>query len=92
MELLPMYQITSVCFFNVSLILILIRILFIIYLVYGSGSGYDDKKLYEYSKTALGIDLVCPLKIRKSFQRGLSLYAFINRYWDRQSTAREEYQ
>ncbi len=24
--------------------------------------GYDDKKLYEYSKNTLGIDLVCPLE------------------------------
>ena len=24
--------------------------------------GYDDKKLYEYSKKTLGIDLVCPLE------------------------------
>jgi hypothetical protein len=24
--------------------------------------GYDDKKLYEYSKKVLGIDLVCPVK------------------------------
>ena len=23
--------------------------------------GYDDKKLYEYSKKTLGIDLVCPI-------------------------------
>jgi hypothetical protein len=24
--------------------------------------GYDDKKLYEYSKKVLGIDLICPVK------------------------------
>ena len=44
--------------------------------------GYDDKKLYEYSKKTLGIDLVCPLlKDTKVLpKRGLSLYAFINRY------------
>jgi hypothetical protein len=24
--------------------------------------GYDDKKLYEYSKKTLGIDLVCPIE------------------------------
>ncbi len=55
--------------------------------------GYDDKELYEYSKKTLGIDLVCPLlKDMKTLpKRGLSLYAFINRYWDRQSTAREGY-
>jgi hypothetical protein len=28
--------------------------------------GYDDKKLYEYSKKVLGIDLVCPIKRYKS--------------------------
>ena len=27
-----------------------------------SDPGYDDKKLYEYSKKTLGIDLVCPVK------------------------------
>ena len=31
--------------------------------------GYDDKKLYEYSKNTLGIDLVCPRKIRKYLQK-----------------------
>ncbi len=32
--------------------------------------GYDDKKLYEYSKKVLGIDLVCPVKRYKStFQK-----------------------
>ena len=24
--------------------------------------GYDDKKLYEYSKKTLGMDMVCPLE------------------------------
>ncbi len=28
--------------------------------------GYDDKKLYEYSKKILGMDLVCPLERYKS--------------------------
>ncbi len=28
--------------------------------------GYDDKKLYEYSKKTLGIDLVCPVKRYKN--------------------------
>jgi hypothetical protein len=28
--------------------------------------GYDDKKLYEYSKKTLGIDLVCPVERYKS--------------------------
>ncbi len=28
--------------------------------------GYDDKKLYEYSKNTLGIDLICPVERYKS--------------------------
>ena len=28
--------------------------------------GYDDRKLYEYSKKTLGIDLVCPVERYKS--------------------------
>ena len=28
--------------------------------------GYDDRKLYEYSKKALGMDLVCPVERHKS--------------------------
>jgi hypothetical protein len=28
--------------------------------------GYDDKKLYEYSKKTLGIDLVCPVERYKN--------------------------
>ncbi len=53
--------------------------------------GYDDKKLYGYSK-GLGIDLVCPIERYESIPKnGLRLYAFITRYWDRLSTAREEY-
>jgi hypothetical protein len=31
-----------------------------------SDLGYDAKKLYEYSKKTLGIDLVCPVKRYKS--------------------------
>jgi hypothetical protein len=31
-----------------------------------AGPGYDDKKLYEYSKKVLGIDLICPVKRYKS--------------------------
>ena len=31
--------------------------------------GYDDKNLYEYSKKTLGIDLVCPVKRYKIFQK-----------------------
>jgi hypothetical protein len=54
--------------------------------------GYDDKKLYEYSKNTLRIDLICPLlkDMKVLPKRGLRLYAFINRYWGRQSTARGE--
>jgi len=29
-------------------------------------AGYDDKKLYEYSRKILGIDLVCPIERYKS--------------------------
>jgi hypothetical protein len=55
--------------------------------------GYDAKKLYGYSKKTLGMDLVCPLlkDIKVLSKRGLSLYAFMNLKWGRQSTAREEY-
>jgi hypothetical protein len=44
--------------------------------------GYDDKKLYEYGKKTLGIDLVCPLLKDKKIlpKRNLSLYVFINRF------------
>jgi len=31
--------------------------------------GYDDKKLYEYSKKVLVIDLVCPVKRYKSISK-----------------------
>ncbi len=57
-------------------------------------SGYDDRKLYEYSKKVLGIDLVvCPVveRYESTPKRDLIWFAFINRYWDRQSTTREEY-
>ena len=56
-------------------------------------AGYDDKELYEYSKKTLGIDLVvCPVERYETLpRRGLSLYAFMNRYWDSLFTAREEY-
>ncbi len=42
--------------------------------------GYDDKKLYEYSKNTLVIDLVCPLlkDVKVLPKRGLILYAFMN--------------
>jgi len=37
-------------------------ILITICIVYGSGSIYDDKKLYEYSKKVLGLDqVICPV-------------------------------
>jgi hypothetical protein len=37
-----------------------------------SAPGYDDKKLYEYSKKVLGIDLVCPVKrYQSTSKRGL---------------------
>ena len=31
--------------------------------------GYDDKKLYEYSKGVLGIDLICPVERYESTSR-----------------------
>ena len=48
---------------------------FVLYKI--SDHGYDAKKLYEYSKKVLGIDLVCPLlkDIKVILKRGLSLYA-----------------
>ena len=40
----------------------------------------------------LKIDLVCPIKrYEKIPRRGLSLYAFMNRYWSKPSTIRGEY-
>ena len=39
--------------------------------------GYDDYKLYEYSKKTLGIDLVCPVERYKStFKKRLELVCF----------------
>ncbi|MER5176549.1 MAG: transposase [Candidatus Nitrosocosmicus sp.] len=39
--------------------------------------GYDDKKLYEYSKKTLGIDLICPVERYKStFKKRLELVCF----------------
>lgn len=35
-------------------------------IVYVADLGYDDKKLYEYSRNTLGIDLVCPIERYKS--------------------------
>ena len=37
---------------------------FVLYMM--ADPGYDDKKLYEYSKKVLGIDLVCPVKRYKN--------------------------
>jgi hypothetical protein len=55
--------------------------------------GYDDKKLYEYGKKVLGIELVCPLlkDMEVLPKRGLSLYAFINPIQVRLSIAVEGY-
>src|SRR6185437_7549674 len=40
-------------------------------------SGYDDKKLYEYGKKALGVDLVCPLeRYENTFKKRLDLVCF----------------
>jgi hypothetical protein len=42
-----------------------------------SDPGYDDKKLYEYSKKVLRIDLVCPVERYKStFKKRLELVCF----------------
>ena len=39
--------------------------------------GYDDKKLYEYSKKTLSIDLICPVERYKStFKKRLELVCF----------------
>ncbi len=39
--------------------------------------GYDDKKLYEYSKKTLGIDLVCPVeRYKSSSKKRLELVCF----------------
>jgi hypothetical protein len=50
------------------------------YMVADPGNG--DKKLYEYSKNTLGIDLVCPLlkDIKVLLKRDLIWFAFIGRY------------
>lgn len=39
-------------------------LLSVLYMV--ADPGYDAKKLYEYSKNTLGIDLVCPVERYKS--------------------------
>ncbi len=40
--------------------------------------GYDDKKLYEYSKKVLGIDLVCPIveRYESTSKKRLELVCF----------------
>ena len=39
--------------------------------------GYDDKKLYEYSRNTLGIDLVCPIeRYKSSSKKRLELVCF----------------
>ena len=39
--------------------------------------GYDDKKLYEYSKKTLGIDLVCPVeRYENTSKKRLDLVCF----------------
>ncbi len=39
--------------------------------------GYDDKKLYEYSKKVLGIDLVCPVeRYESTSKKRLELVCF----------------
>jgi hypothetical protein len=39
--------------------------------------GYDDKKLYEYSKKTLGMDLLCPLqKYKNTSKKRLELVCF----------------
>ena len=39
--------------------------------------GYDDKKLYEYSKKTLGIDLVCPVeRYESTSKKRLELVCF----------------
>ena len=71
----------------------IINILFAIDMLYVADPGYNDRKLYEYSKKVLGIDLACPVveRYESTPKRDLSLYVFINRHYDRQSTTREEY-
>jgi hypothetical protein len=45
-------------------------------MLYGVDPGYDDKKLYEYSK-GLGIDLVCPVeRYESTSKKRLELVCF----------------
>ena len=56
--------------------------------------GYDDKKLYEYSRKILGIDLICPVKRYKSTsKKRLELVCFYESTSSGQSTSttKEEY-
>ena len=55
-----------------SLVFSLLSVLYMI-----ADPGYDDKKLYEYSKNTLGIDLVCPVERYKStFKKRLEFVCF----------------
>ena len=51
-------------------------ILFIICIVYGSLSGYDDKKPYGYSKKMLRTDLVCSVESTYYSQKKLYLCSY----------------
>jgi DDE family transposase len=53
--------------------------------------GYDDRKLYEYSKKTLGMDLVCPVERYKSTSRKrLELVCFYQPGLDSPSSATGE--
>ena len=41
-------------------------------------AGYDDKKLYEYSKKTLGIDLICPIveRYKSTSKKRIELVCF----------------
>ncbi len=48
---------------------------YVLYMI--ADPGYDDKKLYEYSKNTLGIDLVCPLeRYESTSKKRLELVCF----------------
>ncbi len=49
---------------------------YVLYMV--ADPGYDDKKLYEYSKKVLGIDLVCPVveRYESTSKKRLELVCF----------------
>src|SRR3954470_12134587 len=64
---------------------------YLLYMV--ADPGYDDKKLYEYSKKVLGIDLVCPVKRYKSTsKKRLELVCFFESVLRHSiSTIKDEY-